>query len=162
MIDVAGHTRGHLAYFSRAADRRDYHRNILFCGDTLFTLGCGRLFEGSAEQMYRALQRLAALPDDTLVYCAHEYCHYNLPFALAVEPDSLALLRRAEDLRHLMAAGEATVPMRLTDELATNPFLRCQIPAVIDAASAHAHRQLIDAAEVFAVLREWRNNFRAA
>ncbi|QDX80386.1 hydroxyacylglutathione hydrolase [Denitratisoma sp. DHT3] len=163
-LDVAGHTRGHLAYryFGDTAERGDYRRNILFCGDTLFTLGCGRLFEGSAEQMHRALQRLAALPGDTLVYCAHEYCHYNLPFALAVEPRNPALLRRAEELRRLLAAGQATVPMRLEDELATNPFLRCHLPAVIDAASAHVQRHLTGATEVFAVLREWRNDFKAA
>lgn len=160
VLDVAGHTRGHLAYFGATTDGADYRRNFLFCGDTLFTLGCGRLFEGSAEQMYQALQTLSALPTDTLIYCAHEYTRHNLPFALTVEPHNPALLRRAEKLRHLLANQQATVPMVLMDELDTNPFLRCHLPTIITAVSKYAHRQLSTAVETFSLLRKWRDDFK--
>ncbi|CAB1368890.1 putative hydroxyacylglutathione hydrolase [Denitratisoma oestradiolicum] len=161
VLDVAGHTRGHLAYFANLG-AGDYRRNILFCGDTLFSLGCGRLFEGSAEQMYHSLRKLATLPRDTQIYCAHEYTHYNLPFALTVEPASPALLRRAEKLKSLMNAGQATVPMSLADELETNPFLRCHVSAVMASAARHSQGPLASAIDVFAALREWRNNFKAS
>jgi hydroxyacylglutathione hydrolase len=150
VLPLAGHTRGHLAY---AMPGR------LFSGDVLFGMGCGRLFEGTPAQMAAALARIAALPDDTLVHCAHEYTALNLPFALAVEPDNAALLARAERVR-LLAAGEPTVPLLLQEEKATNPFLRCSIPAVIDAARArNPGLDPADPVAVFATLRAWRDVF---
>jgi hydroxyacylglutathione hydrolase len=116
VIETGGHTLGHIAYFD-AADR------IAFVGDTLFALGCGRLFEGTAEQMWTSLQRLAALPDDTTVYCAHEYTASNARFALSVDDDP-ALKARAEQVFALRERGEPTVPTTIALEKATNPFLR--------------------------------------
>ncbi|MFY9328576.1 MAG: hydroxyacylglutathione hydrolase [Georgfuchsia sp.] len=152
VLDVGGHTRGHVAY---------YRPKVLFCGDTLFVLGCGRLFEGTAVQMSQSLARIAALPRDTQVYCAHEYAKYNLPFALIVEPGNPVLQKRADELRQSIAAGQPTVPMLLGDELDTNPFLRCGITEVMDAARkfcGHAlTHEIKTPAEVFAALRERRN-----
>ncbi|CAG4885334.1 putative hydroxyacylglutathione hydrolase [Georgfuchsia toluolica] len=152
VLDVGGHTRGHIAY---------YRPKVLFCGDALFVLGCGRLFEGTPVQMSQSLTRIAALPRETQVYCAHEYAKNNLPFALAVEPGSATLQNRAELLRRSIAAGEPTVPMLLGDELDTNPFLRCEIPEVKEAARnfcGHAlNHEINTPVEVFAALREWRN-----
>jgi hydroxyacylglutathione hydrolase len=148
VLDVGGHTRGHIAY---------YHPKILFSGDALFVLGCGRLFDGTLPQMYQSLLRIAALPRDTQVFCAHEYAHYNLPFALAVEPGNVLLQDRAAMLRQSIAKNQPTVPMLLGDELDTNPFLRCGIDEVIDAAQRHCGRRLITPVETFVALREWRN-----
>jgi hydroxyacylglutathione hydrolase len=167
VLPVGGHTRGHLAYFVPGA---------LFCGDTLFGAGCGRLFEGTPAQMHASLARLAALPDDTLVYCAHEYTEANLRFALAVEPDNAMLRERAKRVAALRAKGLSTVPSTLREEKATNPFLRCSEPAVIEAALAHAvpqgdflrreasplaGRAAVDTSQVaiFAAIRSWRNGF---
>lgn len=150
VLEVPGHTRSHIAYVAR--DR-------LFCGDTLFAGGCGRLFEGTPEQMWHALSRLASLPLHTRVYCAHEYTEANLRFALAVEPDNQALLARIRRVARQRAAGEPTVPSALADELATNPFLRVREPEVIRAAQAHAGRPLNTPVEVFAALRAWKNDF---
>ena len=152
VIDVPGHTRGHVAYHAAA-------QRWLFCGDTLFCAGCGRLFEGTAAQMSVSLARLAALPDDTRVYCAHEYTLANLRFALAVEPDNGALRRRQSECSALRSSDMPTVPSTIGDERATNPFLRCAEPAVRRAAERRAGRPLPDATEVFAVLREWKNVF---
>lgn len=117
VFDVPGHTRGHIAYwFADSA--------ALFCGDTLFAMGCGRLFEGTPAQMWASLSKLARLPDETRVYCAHEYTEANGRFALAIEPDNRALQRRMAEVRALRAAGKPTVPSRLDEEQATNPFLR--------------------------------------
>ena len=116
-IDTPGHTRGHVAfYFAQGA--------VLLCGDTLFSLGCGRLLEGTAEEMFASLQRLSALPGDTLVCCGHEYTQNNARFALSVDPGNQALQARAEAVRRLRDAHQATVPSHLSDELAENPFLR--------------------------------------
>jgi hydroxyacylglutathione hydrolase len=150
VIEVPGHTRGHIAYYGAKA---------LFCGDTLFGCGCGRLFEGSAEQMWTSLCRLAALPADTRVYCAHEYTQSNIAFALAVEPENAELRVRAGRVMKLRAANQPTVPSLLAEELATNPFLRCSEPAVISAAEQHGKMHLPDPGRVFAALREWKNNF---
>ncbi len=125
VMAVPGHTLGHLAYYAPGA---------LFCGDTLFGAGCGRLFEGTAAQMSASLDALAALPDETRVYCAHEYTEMNLRFALAVEPDNPALRQRVVRVAGLRAAGLPSVPSTLGEEKATNPFLRCGQPAVIAAA----------------------------
>jgi hydroxyacylglutathione hydrolase len=117
VIDTPGHTLGHIAFFFPQDD-------LLFCGDTLFSLGCGRFLEGSAEDMFGSLGKLARLPADTLVYCGHEYTASNARFALTVEPDNAALRVRAEEVAGLRAAGKPTVPSRLSDELAANPFMR--------------------------------------
>ncbi len=117
VIDTPGHTVGHIAYFIEPGA-------VLLCGDTLFSLGCGRLLEGTAADMFASLQKLAALPPETLVCCGHEYTQSNARFALTVEPDNAALVARAAEVDRLRAAGLATVPSRLADELAENPFLR--------------------------------------
>jgi hydroxyacylglutathione hydrolase len=117
VIDVGGHTLGHVAFWFEGAQ-------TAFVGDTIFALGCGRLFEGTAEQMWASLQRLMALPDETTLYCAHEYTASNLRYALHVDPDNAELQARGEVINRLRAAGLATVPMTLAQEKATNPFLR--------------------------------------
>lgn len=153
VIAVPGHTRGHLAY---------YRPGQLFCGDTLFTLGCGRLFEGTPEQMWQSLSMLMSLPGDTLVYCAHEYTHMNLPFALDVEPGNPQLQERANSLRAHIGARIPTVPTTLADEIATNVFLRPDSTEVINSARLHSgNPSLRSPVEVFAALREWRNTYVA-
>lgn len=150
-MDVPGHTRGHIAY---------YRHGTLFCGDTLFACGCGRLFEGTAEQMWASLGKLAVLPRDTRAYCAHEYTQSNIRFALAVEPGNVALQARAGCVARLRADNRPTVPFTLAEELETNPFLRCGQAEVIASAERHCGRRLSGPVEVFAALREWKNNFR--
>jgi hydroxyacylglutathione hydrolase len=149
VMAVPGHTRGHLAY---------YGESRLFCGDALFCGGCGRLFEGTPQAMYESLARLAALPDDTEVYCAHEYTEANLRFALAVEPGNRALRRRADEVAVIRAKGLSTVPSTLAVEKATNPFLRCGEAEVAAAARARGAAE-DDPVAVFAALREWKNSF---
>ncbi len=117
ILDVHAHTAGHIAYYSKAAD-------ILFVGDALFAMGCGRLFEGTPEEGFAVMQRLALLPDATQVYCAHEYTATNARFALTVEPDNSALQRRSQEIVVLRGRDEPTVPFLLGTEKATNPFLR--------------------------------------
>jgi hydroxyacylglutathione hydrolase len=146
---VPGHTRGHLAYYAKSA---------LFCGDTLFGAGCGRLFEGTPEQMAASLDSIAALPDVTRLYCAHEYTEMNLRFAVAVEPANAALQERIIRVAALRAAGQASVPSTLAEEKASNPFLRCGEPAVIDAALRQGAVSR-DKVAVFAAIRGWRNSF---
>lgn len=155
VIDVPGHTAGHIAFYT--ADTRE--RPTLFCGDTLFSGGCGRLFEGTPAQMYRSLSRLATLPGDTRVCCAHEYTLSNLKFARAVEPhngDLAAYARRCETLRE---HGTPTLPSSIGEERLINPFLRCGEPAVIAAARAHGAAS-DDGPDVFTALRQWKNDFR--
>ncbi len=124
VIDTPGHTIGHIAYY--VPDGK-----VLACGDTLFSLGCGRLIEGTAADMFASLRKLAALPADTLVCCGHEYTESNARFALTVDPDNLALQARAEAVKRLRAAGQPTVPSRLGDEMAENPFLRANDAAAL-------------------------------
>jgi hydroxyacylglutathione hydrolase len=155
VLDVPGHTAGHIAYVSTS------DAPVLFCGDTLFAGGCGRLFEGTATQMWSSLSKLAALPGDTLAYCAHEYTLANLRFAAAVEPGNAALAARVVRDRATRARGAATVPSTIAEERATNPFLRARLPAVRAAAQAHAARALAGEVETFAALREWKNGFAA-
>jgi len=152
VLAVPGHTNDHLAFHGEGA---------LFCGDTLFAAGCGRLFEGSAEQMHSSLISLSALPGETKVYCAHEYTIANLRFARAVEPGNERLAMREREAIDLRARALPTVPSTLESELATNPFLRCGEPAVAMAASRHAGRDLRDPVAVFAALRSWKDGFRA-
>lgn len=123
VFDVPGHTSGHIAYWFA-----DSH--ALFCGDSLFSLGCGRLFEGTPEQMWGSLSKLRGLPGDTLIYCAHEYTQSNARFARTIEPDNAALQARIEEVEMLRARGLPTVPSRLDEELHTNPFLRADMETV--------------------------------
>lgn len=149
VMTVPGHTLGHLAYHATGA---------LFCGDTLFGAGCGRLFEGTPAQMSASLDSIAKLPDDTRIYCAHEYTEANLRFALAVEPENSALQQRVVEVAALRAVGLPSVPSTLAEEKATNPFLRCAEPAVIDAGLQHAAVNRSKTA-IFSAIRGWRNNF---
>lgn len=123
VLETPGHTLGHIVYHFE-------DDGIAFVGDTLFAMGCGRLFEGTAGQMWQSLQKLLAWPDNTTLYCAHEYTQANARFALSVEPDNTALVERAARVDALRARGEPTVPMRLAEEKATNPFLRPDSPAL--------------------------------
>jgi len=155
VIDVPGHTAGHIAYFHAGRGGAP----ILFCGDTLFSGGCGRLFEGTPEQMHRSLSRLAELPGDTRVCCAHEYTLANLRFAAVVEPGNPALARYTADCEAARAADRPTLPSRIDTERAVNPFLRCEQPAVVRCAAAHGAASA-RGSDVFAALRRWKNEFR--
>ena len=148
VFDVPGHTSGHIAFYAPAA-------NAAFVGDTIFALGCGRLFEGSPAQMWSSIQKLMALPDNTEVYCAHEYTQSNARFALTVDPDNQALVARAEQIDEARQRGEATVPTTMGLEKATNPFLRPM------AASLRATLGMAQAndVEVFAETRNRKDNF---
>lgn len=153
VLDVPGHTAGHIAYFAPA-------QRALFCGDTLFAGGCGRLFEGTAAQMVTSLGKLAALPADTRVYCAHEYTLSNLAFALAADPDNAALRARAAACEAMRAQDQPTVPSTIAEELATNPFLRIDHPSLRAAAERIRPGAGSRPETVFAALREWKNGFR--
>jgi len=155
IIAVPGHTRGHIAYYGPSLG----DDGAVFCGDTLFGAGCGRLFEGTPAQMQASLAKLAVLPAPTLVYCAHEYTLSNLRFALAVEPDNVAVQRRSENVARERAASRATIPSSIRLELATNPFLRWDAPAVRAAAADRLGHVPVDAVETFAAIREWKNRF---
>lgn len=148
VLDTPGHTRGHVCYVGHDA---------LFCGDTLFTGGCGRLFEGSPEQMYASLEKLRALPDSTQVYCAHEYTQANLAFAVVAEPENPVIRARLEEVRQLRARHQDTVPASLGLEKETNPFLRSHVPALIAAAEHFAGHTLPSPSAVFATVRYWKD-----
>ena len=149
IVAIPGHTLGHIAY---------YGSGCLFCGDTLFAGGCGRLFEGTPTQMHDSLTRLSAFPGQTAVYCGHEYTEANLRFALAVEPGNGILRARVNDVAVARAKGKATVPSTIALEKATNPFLRCGEPEVIASAQSRVARA-VEPVDVFAALREWKNGF---
>ena len=155
VIDVGGHTKGHIAYYLENATPPR-----LFCGDTLFASGCGRIFEGTAQQLFDSLQRLVGLPKETLVCCAHEYTLSNLRFANHVEPNNQALKTWSERADTLRAEGKFTVPTTLGHELEVNPFLRCHEPSVMASATVNAGRDLQDPAAVFAVIRAWKDVFK--
>jgi hydroxyacylglutathione hydrolase len=150
VLDIPAHTAGHIAFFGD---------DVVFCGDTLFACGCGRLFEGTAPQMVDSLAKLARLPGRTRVYCGHEYTLANIKFAEAVEPGNARLRERRAREEAKRAQGEPTLPSTIADELATNPFLRCDQPEVLASAEKHAGRRLKNPVEVFAELRAWKNNF---
>lgn len=157
VIDVPGHTAGHIAYYCENVNGAP----LLFCGDTLFSGGCGRLFEGTPAQMLASLDRLAALPDATQVCCTHEYTLSNLKFAVAVEPSNAALLEYRAQCEALRAQDRPTLPSRLDRERAINPFLRVREAAVAEAAQAHdASAVPADPVSVLAALRQWKNDFR--
>lgn len=149
VFPVPGHTLGHLAYYGHAC---------LFSGDTLFAGGCGRLFEGTPAQMFESLSRLAALPDATQIYCAHEYTEANLRFAQAVEPSNEAVRARCAEVAAQRAQGGASVPSSLGVERLTNPFLRSSAPEVVMAAQRH-DPAASDPLSVFAAVRAWKNVF---
>ena len=156
VMDVPGHTAGHVAFWAQPAGEAP----ILFCGDTLFSGGCGRLFEGTAAQMLDSLDRLSALPADTRVCCAHEYTLSNLRFARAVEPDNRALAAMEQACQARREQGLPTLPAPLGQELEINPFLRSRMPAVRSSAERHAGLAATDDASAFALLREWKNQFK--
>ncbi len=151
VLDVPGHTAGHIAYVGHGA---------VFCGDTLFSAGCGRLFEGTAEQMHRSLTKLSGLPADTLVYCTHEYTLSNLRFAVAVEPDNAELLAYVERCKQLRTQDRETLPSNIGLEHSVNPFLRSACQSVKRAAEAHAGRTLQSETEIFATIRAWKDGFK--
>lgn len=157
VMHVPGHTRTHIAFVVENAGDAP----VLFCGDTLFSLGCGRLFEGTAGQMENSLGRLATLPPDTRVCCGHEYTLANAAFAAAVDPENAALRRRQKEAETMRDAQQPTLPSTLGSELACNPFLRCDAPAIVDAAARRLGRAPADRAETFAALRAWKDGFAA-
>ena len=155
VLALPGHTLGHIAFLGA---------DILLCGDTLFSAGCGRLFEGTPQQMHTSLSQLAALPAQTRVYCTHEYTTANLAFARAVDPHNPAVTARSAEVADLRARGLPSLPTTIGAELSFNPFLRCDQPAVraaVQAQSATSAQPLQDTPSVFASLRAWKDRFRA-
>lgn len=150
VLDLPGHTKGHIAY---------HNDELLFCGDTLFSGGCGRLFEGTPKQMHQSLTKLANLPADTLVYCAHEYTQANLAFALAVEPSNNNLHNYAAQVKLLRQKHQATIPSTIGLEQQINPFLRCNEPSIKLSAQNYSKQVQANDSEVFAVIRAWKNDF---
>lgn len=149
ILEVPAHTRTHIAF---------YGEDALFSGDTLFSIGCGRLFEGSAADMQRAMDKLSALPAATRVYCGHEYTQANCAFALQVEPDNAALRKRAEDVNRLRAAGKITLPAILGDEFAANPFMRTHEESVLTAARK-IDPDAMPGSSAMAIIRAWKDRF---
>ncbi len=154
VLDIPGHTAGHIACTGQVADGP-----VVFCGDTLFAGGCGRLFEGTPAQMLDSLSKLAALPAECRVFCGHEYTVANLRFAHAVEPANVRLQQRREREQAKRDRNEPTLPSTIAEERETNPFLRVDLPAVRAAAERHAGRPLADRIAVFAEVRAWKNAF---
>ncbi len=150
VMEIPGHTLDHLAF---------YDEESLFSGDTLFSAGCGRIFEGDAKQMYHSLQKMAALSDQTKIYCGHEYTQNNLRFANEVEPENKIIHQRLQSVKKMIEEGLPTLPSTLQDEKSTNPFLRCEIESIIAKMQDKMGRQLSNPIEVFAALREWKDNF---
>jgi hydroxyacylglutathione hydrolase len=149
ILDIPGHTAGHIAY---------YGANLLFCGDTLFACGCGRLFEGTAQQMYISLNKLASLPDKTAVYCGHEYTLANINFAKLVEPGNQTLSQLQVSAKKQRKSNLPTLPSTIVMEKTCNPFLRCNQSEVIHSASNYIGKTLTDPVSVFAAIREWKDN----
>lgn len=150
VLDIPGHTLGHIAY---------HNDEQLFCGDTLFASGCGRIFEGTPEMMYASLNKLKALSSDLSVYCAHEYTEANLKFALKVEPDSEKLKTRLEKVQNLRKQNKPSLPVTLNEEKETNPFLRCTSKSIQSSVARQAQLKSQEPVEVFAALRQWKDNF---
>jgi hydroxyacylglutathione hydrolase len=150
---VPGHTLDHIAYFAASPSP------VLFCGDTLFAGGCGRLFEGTPAMMHASLQRLAGLPAETAVYCAHEYTQANLAFASAAEPDNAALAARVAEVRERRERDEPTVPSSIALERDTNPFLRPDASGILAGLSAAGQAPAADSVGRFAQLRAWKDSF---
>ena len=150
LLDVPGHTSGAIAYYSD---------NFVFSGDTLFTAGCGRLFEGTPAQMHASLSKFKNLSDDTLLYCGHEYTVANLQFALAVEPDNMTIEQRLDEAIEARRKDLPTVPASLAIEKQTNPFLRCERPEVMQSAANQSGQNLSTPTEIFTAVRQWKDNF---
>lgn len=150
VLAIPGHTRSHIAF---------YGGGMLFCGDTLFAVGCGRLFEGTPRQMHDSLSRLMRLPDSTRVYCGHEYTLSNIRFAKAADPGNAALQELEEKARKQRDQNLPTLPSTIGQEKATNPFVRVREPAVIASANRYAGKALNDPVSVLAAIREWKNSF---
>lgn len=148
VCEIPGHTLDHIAF---------YNDEMIFCGDTLFSAGCGRVFEGTYEQMYQSLTRLSSMKDSAKIYCGHEYTLQNLRFAEHVEPNNSFIHQKIKIVRQLLDDGKPTLPSLLMDEKNINPFLRCRESAVIEAAQKHAKKPLTKAEDVFKCLREWKN-----
>ena len=154
IIDLPGHTAGHIAYFAT-----DHVMPILFCGDTLFSAGCGRLFEGSPEQMLNSLTKLADLPENTQVYCTHEYTQANLAFALTVEPNNQALVTYNKKVNELRSKGYASIPSTIQLEKQINPFLRCHKQSVQASAQQFATDSNGTPQDTFTTIRRWKDQF---
>ncbi|PCI53004.1 MAG: hydroxyacylglutathione hydrolase [Gammaproteobacteria bacterium] len=154
IIDLPGHTAGHIAYFANKQITP-----ILFCGDTLFSGGCGRLFEGSPEQMLNSLTKLANLPENTLVYCTHEYTQANLSFALTIEPSNQALVNYYNNVNELRSKGHATIPSTIQLEKQINPFLRCHEQSIQTNAQQFATNTNTTAQDTFTTIRRWKDQF---
>ncbi len=148
VLDIPGHTLGHVAYLDE---------NMLFSGDTLFSVGCGRIFEGTAAQMYASLKKLRSLPGSIKMYCAHEYTLSNIQFAQTVDPNNQALERRRQEVLVLREKGKPSLPVPLSLELQTNPFLRCHEPSIAHAVENFWGKALVDEIEVLAHLRKWKD-----
>ncbi|HEY3597205.1 MAG TPA: hydroxyacylglutathione hydrolase [Paraburkholderia sp.] len=157
VLDVPGHTSGHIAYFQAAGPRGTPH---VFCGDTLFACGCGRLFEGTPAQMLQSLDALAALPGATEVHCAHEYTLSNIRFALACEPGNAGLQAWRDEAAALRARNVPTLPTTIAHERAVNPFLRAGEPAIQATLAEQLHETVPDRLTSFTLMREWKNRFR--
>lgn len=151
-LSIPGHTLDHVGFYAE-------QEQILFCGDTLFFAGCGRIFEGTPKQMYTSLMKLAALPDETRVYATHEYTQANLKFAVAVEPDSPHVLKAIHKTDQIRNSKLPTLPTTIGDEKCHNPFLRSHQPPVIAAATEQSGTLVVDPVEVFAAIRQWKDNF---
>lgn len=150
ILDIPGHTLGHIAY---------YMPGFLFCGDTLFSAGCGRIFEGTPEQMYHSLQKISALPDNTNIYCTHEYTLQNLKFAQAVEPSNQQIQAKLHEVMALRGLNTPTLPAHLWEEKQINPFLRCHISEIVQHVETHFGLKCSTEVQVFEYLREWKNHF---
>ncbi len=150
IAEIPGHTLDHIAF---------YNNEVLFCGDTLFSAGCGRVFEGTPEQMYHSLLQLRALPSATKMYCGHEYTRANLNFAHQVEPNNAHIVDKMQKVNMLLAENKPTLPSTVGEEKAFNPFFRCDEPSVIHAVEKYTNKTLKNPADVFACLRTWKNNF---
>ena len=153
VLDTPGHTRGHIAYYGSNPF------NMVFCGDTLFSCGCGRVFEGTVQQMYQSLQKLSQLPSNTLIFCTHEYTLGNIQFARTVDPENERLIDFEISAQELRNRNVPTIPTTLILERKINPFIRCEQQEIINSAQNYSGKSLLDPIEVFTVLREWKNNF---
>jgi hydroxyacylglutathione hydrolase len=158
VIEVPGHTSGHIAYYADSAPGRN--APLLLCGDTLFSAGCGRLFEGTPEQMMHSLAKLSALPGNTEVYCTHEYTVSNLAFSKVADPHNISRDEYLDWCIQQRQHGQPTLPSNIARECSINPFLRCDVPEVRSALAQQAQRPIYSSLEAFALMREWKNNFR--
>lgn len=152
VLSIPGHTLGHIAYYNSK-------NHILFCGDTLFSAGCGRIFEGTAQQMYESLQKINKLPDDTFIYCTHEYTLNNLKFAESIEPDNSDIKNKISEIRNMLEKGQTSLPSKLIDERKFNPFLRCNSASLVKNLQDIMQRKFDDDLQIFTCLRKLKDNF---